>query len=42
MVIRNSDPSSSPMVHDNLVEDAVDENVEASTIEDRGSSSNND
>ena len=41
-VVRNSDSDSSPMVHDNSVEDAVDENVEADINEDHVSSSNSD
>ena len=41
-VVGNHDFGSSPMVHGNLVEDAVDENVENDTNEDHVSSSNSD
>jgi len=41
-VVRNFDSNSPPMVHDNLVEDAIDESVEDDTNEDHVSSFNSD
>jgi len=41
-VVRNFDSNSPPIVHDNLVEDAIDESVEDDTNEDHVSSFNSD
>ena len=41
-IVSNSDSNSSPIVHDNSVEDVVDKNDEANTNDDHFSSSNSD